>query len=56
MGTSLTDLFRAETEFAVKASEMYAVMKIEKLWFNYENPGQLNIFDRFKGGVKGCRR
>ena len=27
MGTSLTDLFRAETEFAVKASEMYAVMK-----------------------------
>lgn len=27
MGTSLTDLFRAETEFNVKASEMYAVIQ-----------------------------
>lgn len=27
MGTSLTDLFRAETEFNVKASEMYAVIR-----------------------------
>ncbi len=27
MGTSLTDLFRSETEFNVKASEMYAVIR-----------------------------
>ena len=27
MGTSITDLFRSETEFEVKASEMYAVIR-----------------------------